>query len=236
MSVPDPGRSAGVCDAPAAAHDPAAAVHLLVVAKEPIPGRVKTRLTPPYSATEAAELATASLSDTLAAVLRTRAVARTVVLDGAPGAWLPAGFSVIPQRGEGLDQRLAAAFEDAEGRGSGPMLLVGMDTPQLTPELLEVCCAALTATGVDAVLGLASDGGWWALGLRHADPSLLLGIPMSTPDTGSLQLERLRAAGLSVELLPELTDVDDAASASSVAAQVPGSRFAVALRLVAAIS
>jgi rSAM/selenodomain-associated transferase 1 len=204
-------------------------VHLIVIAKSPVAGRVKTRLCPPYSPADAARIAEAALTDTLAAVAATPAAARTLVLDGAIGPWLPSGFSVVPQRGNSLDQRLAAAFQDAQSEHSGPVLLVGMDTPQVTPELLTRSAWALSAAGTDAVLGLAQDGGWWALGLREADDALLLGVPMSTPGTGAAQLRRLTEHGLAVSLLAELVDVDDAASASTVAALVPHSRFARAL-------
>ena len=201
-------------------------VHLLVLAKAPVAGRVKTRLCPPYTPEQAAQLAEAALRDTLVAVAATPAVARTVVLEGAPGGWLPEGFAVVPQRGDGLDERLAAAYDDAWARTPAPLLLVGMDTPQVTPALLTAAAAQLLADGTDAVLGLAGDGGWWALGLRRPDASLLVGVPMSTDGTGAAQRTRLAAAGLSVALLPELVDVDDADDAWVVAEQCPGSRFA----------
>ena len=208
-------------------------VHLLVLAKAPVAGRVKTRLCPPFTPHQAAQLADAALRDTLAAVAATPAVCRTVVLDGAPGDWLPEGFAVLRQRGDGLDERLAAAYDDAWTLRPAPLLLVGMDTPQLTPALLTAAAAQLLADGTDAVLGLAGDGGWWALGLRRPDASLLLGVPMSTDRTGAAQGARLAAAGLSVTLLPLLTDVDDADAARSVAAQSPGSRFAAVHRALA---
>ncbi|GAB2471058.1 hypothetical protein GCM10027162_78090 [Streptomyces incanus] len=69
---------------------------LLVIAKEPRPGRVKTRLTPPFTPGQAAELAEAALADTLHAVAATPAARRVLVLDGAPGPWLPPGFDVVP--------------------------------------------------------------------------------------------------------------------------------------------
>ncbi|WP_442942476.1 TIGR04282 family arsenosugar biosynthesis glycosyltransferase [Nonomuraea sp. LP-02] len=201
---------------------------LLVIAKEPVPGRVKTRLTPPFSPEQAAVLAEAALRDSLRAVAATPAAQRVLALDGLPGSWLPQGLVVIPQRGEGLDERLAAAFSDAHRLRPGPVVLIGMDTPQVTPALLEEAGAALTEH--DAVYGPAADGGFWLLGLRRPDPALLLGVPMSRPDTGKLQLDRLERAGLSVRLLPELTDVDTAADAATVAGQAPGSCFAAALR------
>lgn len=199
---------------------------LLVIAKEPRPGRVKTRLTPPFTAREAAELAEAALVDTLHAVAAAPAGRRVLVLDGSPGPWLPPGFDVVPQCPGGLDERLAAAFAGCDG----PALLIGMDTPQVTPELLTVGFG-----DCDAWFGPAEDGGFWALGLASPDPGLLRGVPMSTPVTGAVQRDRLVAAGLRVHDLPLLRDVDTAADAHAVAAAAPRGRFATRLaRLTAA--
>ena len=196
---------------------------LLVIAKEPVPGRVKTRLTPPYTPVQAASIAEAALADTLDAVVRARARRRVLVLDGTrPGHRVPAGVEVIPQRGDGLDERLANAFADVEG----PAVLVGMDTPQVTPALLDEAGRQLVSC--DAVFGPADDGGFWLLGLRRPDPRLIRGVPMSRPDTGACQLRRLSA--LRVATLPTLTDVDTAADAARVAAQAPRTRFAAAVR------
>ncbi|MGH1551355.1 TIGR04282 family arsenosugar biosynthesis glycosyltransferase [Streptomyces sp. L7] len=190
---------------------------LLVIAKEPRPGRVKTRLTPPFTPEEAAALAEASLVDTLHVLLATPARRRVLVLDGAPGPWLPPGFDVVPQCAGGLDERLAAAFAGCDG----PALLIGMDTPQVTPALLTVDFA-----DCDAHFGPAEDGGFWALGLADPDPALLRGVPMSTPTTGAVQRARLTAAGLRVRDLPPLRDVDTAHDAELVAAEAPEGRFA----------
>ena len=202
------------------------AAQIVVLAKEPVPGRVKTRLTPPFTPREAATLAEAALADTLHTVLTVPARRRVLVLDGRPGPWLPAGFDVVPQCGGSLDERLARAFAAVPG----PALLIGMDTPQVTPDLLTVDWPA-----ADAVFGLAVDGGFWALGLRVPDPALLRGVPMSTPSTGAIQRSRLVAAGLSVADLPCLRDVDTAADALAVARQAPRSRFAAQARELAAI-
>jgi glycosyltransferase A (GT-A) superfamily protein (DUF2064 family) len=191
---------------------------LLVIAKEPRPGRVKTRLTPPFTPQEAAALAAAALADTLDAVARTPAHRRVLVLEGTPGPWLPAGFEVVRQCAGGLDERLAAAFASCEG----PALLIGMDTPQVTPDLLTV-----DFTDCDAWFGPAEDGGFWALGLAEPDPALLRGVPMSMPHTGAAQ--RTRLAGLRVRDLPRLRDVDTAYDAELVAKAAPGSRFATEL-------
>ncbi|GAA0354933.1 TIGR04282 family arsenosugar biosynthesis glycosyltransferase [Actinoallomurus spadix] len=200
---------------------PGGPVTLLVIAKEPVPGRVKTRLTPPFTPVQAAALAEAALADTLAAVAATPAARRVLVLAGRPGRWLPEGFEVVPQRGGGLDERLANAFADA----GGPAVLVGMDTPQVTPARLTRAARSLGEG--DAVFGPAADGGFWLLGLRRPDPRLLLGVPMSRPDTGACQ--RARLCGLRVTTLGTLTDVDTAADAVRVAGQAPGTRFAAAL-------
>lgn len=204
------------------------AVTLIVLAKAPIAGRSKTRLCPPCTPIQAAVLAQAALRDTLAAVAATPVRRRVLVLEGHPGSWLPAGFTVLPQRGEGLDERLAAAFDDV----GGPALLVGMDTPQLTPELLAEAIRALDSPGVDAVLGPAEDGGYWAIGLRSAGAHRFLGVPMSEPTTGAAQLARLRDEGLHVRLLQPERDVDHWADAVEVARATPGSHFADAVATV----
>ncbi|WP_066370094.1 TIGR04282 family arsenosugar biosynthesis glycosyltransferase [Herbidospora mongoliensis] len=192
---------------------------LLVIAKEPVPGRVKTRLTPPFTPSEAAALAEASLADTLAVAMATPADRHVLVLDGSPGPWTPPGLEILPQCGGGLDERLAAAFASCRG----PALLIGMDTPQVTPGLL---APALDFGAYDAWFGPADDGGFWALGLRDPDPALLLGVPMSVPETGAAQRARLRH--LRVGELPGLRDVDTARDAEAVAAKAPWTRFAAA--------
>ena len=204
---------------------PEPAITLLVIAKQPVPGRVKTRLVPPCTYEQAAALAEAALADTLHTAAMVPARRRVLVLDGEPGPWLPDGFDIVPQCDGPLDERLAAAFAAVRG----PALLIGMDTPQVTPDLLTVDWGA-----ADAVFGPASDGGFWALGLRVPDPALLRGVPMSTSQTGAIQRARLLAAGLRVTDLPQLRDVDTAADAVAVARQAPLSRFAARAREFAA--
>jgi uncharacterized protein len=205
--------------------------HVLVMAKEPVPGRAKTRLCPPLTPTEAASVAEAALADTLTAVAACGSDRQLLALDGEPGLWLPPGFSVIRQRGEGLSARLAAAWRDADGPG----VQIGMDTPQVTPELLDACLAATAERAVSATLGLACDGGWWALGLSERwDVDVFAGVPMSTPVTGACQLANLRAHGHRVGELPGLLDVDTMADARRVAAAVPAGRFARRLDMLAA--
>ncbi|MDI2031816.1 DUF2064 domain-containing protein [Saccharopolyspora sp. TS4A08] len=208
---------------------------LLVVAKAPVPGLAKTRLCPPATPEQAAELAAASLLDTLDAVHATPATHPVVALTGeidraARAAELRSRLrttTLLAQRGADFPQRLAAAHADTARLGL-PVLQIGMDTPQVTAGLLAEARDRLR--GADAVLGPAADGGWWAIGFR--DPraaALLAGIPTSRADTGRRTLLALREAGLRVAALPELTDVDTMPDARAVAAGIPGSRFAEAL-------
>ena len=197
---------------------------LAVIAKSPVAGRAKTRLCPPCTAPQAASLAEASLRDTLAAAAAADCDRRLLVLDGEPGPWIDPAFELIRQRGEGLGERLAFAFEDA----GGPTVLIGMDTPQVTAEMLDRALAVLGTAGTDAVLGPAIDGGYWAIGLRRPDRRAFAGVPMSSPETGRRQLQRLRELGLRVRTLRALRDVDLIEDAEAVAAEGAGPRFAAA--------
>jgi rSAM/selenodomain-associated transferase 1 len=201
------------------------ATAIIVIAKAPVAGRVKTRLCPPCTPPEAAALAAAALADTLDVVSATPAAARVLALDGPPGPWIPNGWVVVPQLGSGLDERLANAFAAV----TGPALLIGMDTPQVSPTLLADAARALHAPNVDAVLGPAADGGWWLIGLHRADARAFLGVPMSTGHTGACQLGRLQDLGLRTTMLPELRDIDAYADALAVSRMIPRSRFANAL-------
>jgi rSAM/selenodomain-associated transferase 1 len=193
---------------------------LLVIAKDPRPGRCKTRLCPPCRPEQAAELAAAALRDTLDVVSAAPADRRVLVLDGDGERWHRPGLEIIPQRGDGLAQRLSNAFADV----GQPALLVGMDTPQLTVELLSDGLAALACH--DAVLGPAVDGGYWSIGIRSADAAVFAGVPMSSDETFACQRRRLVELGLSTYEQPQLRDVDTIADARTVAALAPHSRFA----------
>ena len=206
---------------------------LLIMAKSPVPGQVKTRLCPPLTAEEAADVAAASLLDTLEAALSTPGAVPVVALAGVVGREdvrdALAECVVIPQRGRSFAERLVHAHADIARFGM-PVLQIGMDTPQVTPSLLESC-----AEFEEAALGFALDGGWWALGLR--DPlraEVLRDVPMSRADTGARTLDALQ--GLKVRTLPMLSDVDTMVDARAVAAQVPHSRFATTLADVAAVA
>jgi rSAM/selenodomain-associated transferase 1 len=200
------------------------------MAKTPVAGRVKTRLCPPCTHEQAAALAAAALRDTMAAAAMTGGARCVLALDGDDHAWGGEGFEVLVQRGRDLGERLAAVFDDV----GVPALAIGMDTPQVTPALLEAALASLGRPDVDAVLGPATDGGYWAIGLRVPCPDAFAGVPMSAPDTGARQRARLEDAGLRVAELSALRDVDTLEDARAVAAAAPGTRFAAELAAIEA--
>jgi hypothetical protein len=200
-------------------------VAVAVIAKAPVPGKVKTRLCPPCTPDEAAAIAEAALRDTLDAVVATAAGRRVVVLDGARPDWIEDDLEVLAQRGGGLDERLACAFEDL----GCPAVIIGMDTPQVSSVVLDDVVATLCRDDVEAVLGPANDGGYWVLGLCRPDPELLLGVPMSVAHTHDAQLARLAERGLRVAAAPQLTDLDTFDEAVEVAAVARGARFGAAV-------
>jgi uncharacterized protein len=211
------------------------AVTALVVAKAPEPGKAKTRLAATVGDEVAAQIAAAALLDTLDAATAAPVTARVVALTGdldaaCCGAEIRSrleSFIVIGQRGTDFADRLANAHADAGAAGEGrPVLQIGMDTPQVTAELLAACARRLLQA--PAVLGPARDGGWWILGLREpAAAQCLRSVPMSQDDTGDLTAKALRDIGVDVELVETLADVDvvdDVAAVRDVCAE--DSRFA----------
>lgn len=212
-------------------------VTVLVVAKAPIPGLAKTRLAATVGDRTAADIAAAALLDTLDAVAATPVTHRVVAMTGELDQACRAGeihdrladFTVIAQRGDGFADRLANAHADA-ATARQPVLQIGMDTPQVSAELLTGCARRLLQ--VPAVLGLARDGGWWVLGVADgASAGCLRDVPMSRADTGAVTLGAFEHTGISVSLVEELHDVDTVDDIPAVrAACSPSSRFAQVTR------
>lgn len=220
---------------------------VLVLAKAPVAGRVKTRLMPPATAEGAAGVAAAALLDTLDAAL---AVPDTEVLVALEGEIAHAqrhteltetlgATTVVHQRGDSLGERITAAHDDlARLFPDAASVQIGMDTPQVDSGLLADALGLVAGPAplADAALGLALDGGWWALAL--ADPRLagvVRDVPTSRDDTGRRTLAALRAGrrGLDpgrVLELPPLSDVDTADDAAAVSELVPAGRFARAVQ------
>ncbi|KUH87954.1 MULTISPECIES: DUF2064 domain-containing protein [unclassified Mycobacterium] len=215
-------------------------VTVLVVAKAPVPGLAKTRLAASIGATAAADIAAAALLDTLDAVAAAPVERRVVAMTGdlnraSRGDEIRcrlADFTVLAQRGADFAERLANAHADAS---TGiPVLQIGMDTPQVSADLLADCGRGLIDT--DAVLGLAEDGGWWVLGVsRPSMADCLRTVPMSRPDTGAMTLAALRSDGVDVAMVDVLADFDTLDDIDVVRRKcLPQSRFAHAAKAVRA--
>ncbi|MDI9952970.1 DUF2064 domain-containing protein [Rhodococcus sp. IEGM 1305] len=207
-------------------------VAVLVVAKAPVPGFAKTRLARDVGDARAADLAAASLLDTLDAVTGAGVAQRVVAMTGDLGRAVRGTdiasaldcFTVLPQRGENFAARLVNAHADTFDAFGLPILQIGMDTPQVTAGLLAESADLLTERRGRCVLGPAEDGGWWILGVPDAVATEAIGsVPTSSPDTGRLTREALLAAGAEVLSLPTLRDVDYATDVAPVAALCPES-------------
>ncbi len=211
-------------------------VRALVVAKAPVPGQVKTRLGAEIGMARAAEVAAASLLDTLAACTAAFGAAQchlalagdlTEAVSEAAIRAAMGGWTVFPQRGSGFAERLVHAHADLAARGPGAVVQIGMDTPQVTAAQLADSAAPLEQEEVDAVLGPAPDGGWWVLALRDPHAASPLGrVAMSTPHTCLDTRRALEAAGLRVGTTAELRDVDTVADGDAVVALAPHGHFA----------
>jgi uncharacterized protein len=203
-------------------------VQIVVLANEPRADLMDGRMSPPWTLGQAAEIRQAALADTLDTIAAISASRRVLALEGRPGPWLPPDFDVLAQRGGALGNVLFGTFEDCFHVSSDSVLLLGMDTPQVTADQLLTVRMLLESTA-DAVLGLTPGGGTWLIGLNHLHPDAFSGVPASNDDTGRAQVERLRNCGYRVSLTDELRELDDAADAVEIAAQMPGSRTAAAV-------
>ena len=179
-----------------------------VMAKAPVAGRVKTRLTPPLRPEQAAALASAMLIDTwsvAAALPGARALlARAGDADRFPAEL--AGVDAVDQRGADLGARIESSIAAALERG-GPALVIGSDLPGIAIAHLASAAGALATA--DAVLGPSADGGYYLIGARRWRPGLLDNLPWSSPETREATRARLQAAGWTVAGAPPFDDVDD---------------------------
>ena len=209
---------------------------VLIMAKVPIPGLVKTRLAATEGPVRAARLATAALLDTLEACATVFDPDRCHIalsgqleaLNGSELAERLRSWQVHTQQGAGLGARIANAHRELHLMSTGPVVQIGMDTPHVSAAILR-SVGRIAATG-DPVLGLADDGGWWVLATSVASQvDGLERVPMSTPETGRRTWELLRRGG-TVAVAPAMRDVDDAGDAEHVASLAPSTRFARAWR------
>lgn len=193
----------------AAASDSRSAEKLIIFLKAPRPGQVKTRLAEVIGP-QAACVAYRRLVELLLNQLRElpfvelRHSPDNAASEIAP--WLAAGWNRRPQGVGDLGQRLVAAFDDAFARDAERVAAIGSDCPYVTAEDIRAAWSALSRC--DVVLGPAGDGGYWLIGLRSAQPELFHDIPWSTDQVLRTTMIRIQTAGLSVQLLRTLEDVD----------------------------
>lgn len=188
---------------------------LIVFAKHPVPGRVKTRLTPPLTPEEAAELYRCMLLDTLAKVRALPHVRGYLFYQEEPAALpyfqgIAADFVLLPQQGYDLGARMAGAFREVLSRGHQRVVIVGTDAPDLPAAYLHQAFRAVAEESVDVVFGPSSDGGYYLLALKTLPDCLFEGIAWSTGTVLAESLARAEEAGLRGYLLPEWHDVDTA--------------------------
>ena len=210
---------------------------VLVIAKAPAPGRSKTRLVPPLSHAQAAELQTALLLDTVAGC-RAEDVEVAVLyageIDVAPlRALLGDDTRLVAQRGRGLGAALASALED--GLAAGPLAIVSSDIPGVPPGAVRGAFAALAA-GADVVLGPSPDGGYWLIAMRAFDPAPFDDVPWSTPAVLGVTRERCAAAGLRVVELESWRDMDTLVDLEFAATEIDARVAPRTAALVAALA
>lgn len=182
---------------------------LIVFLKAPIPGQVKTRL----AASLGPAAAAAAYRSMVNQLLQNLSSLPNVELRFAPdhahpeiAVWLQASWRAVPQGDGDLGVRLNRAFADAFSRSSDPVIVIGSDCPTISPNDIHLAAAKLRDH--DIVLGPAADGGYWLIGMRQFEPSILSQIPWSTARVLTQTLARVQSAGLSVSLLREQSDID----------------------------
>jgi rSAM/selenodomain-associated transferase 1 len=186
---------------------------LIIFAKEPRPGQVKTRLSPPLSPEAAAQLYHCFIEDILDEMARVPKV-RLAVAFSPPTAevWFrrlaPPGTNLLPQEGANLGERMAQAFARNFAAGFGPILLRGSDVPDLPAAMVSEAAAVLAAGQAQVVLGPATDGGYHLVGLTEPQPRLFQGPAWSSSTVLADTLSLARQLGLRVHLLPPWPDID----------------------------
>lgn len=195
-----------------------------VMIKAPRAGASKTRLVPPLTHDEAAALSACFLRDTtdnIARIARSERAAGVAVYtpvgtEAAFDGLLPAGFSLLAQRGEAFGDRLFHAAHDLLAVGYESLCLIDADSPTLPTALLLQAVNALARASDRVVLGPTADGGYYLIGLKQAHRHLFTDVEWSTARVLAQTVARAAEINLAVELLPAWYDVDDAASLSAL--------------------
>ena len=187
---------------------------LVIMTKAPEPGRSKTRLVPPLSYAEAADLARALLVDQLENVARFEGARLFITFtpENAAGffeGFIPQGFTCFPQRGESLGERMSHAFEHLFASAFDNILLIGSDLPALPLAWFDQAYGLLERSAADIVLGPSADGGYYLVGMSRIIP-IFEDIGWSRGDVLGQTIRKLADVGLKHELLPECYDIDTA--------------------------
>lgn len=188
---------------------------LLIFAKQPCPGRVKTRLVPPLCPEEAAELYRCMLFDTMAKVGALSEAEKIIFFEPSPGAGTSfrAAFPDVrcfPQEGAALGERLENAFGKVFGLGVELAAVIGTDSPDLPLSHLEESFRVLEDNAADVVFGPATDGGYYLLAMKSFLPGVFRGIPWSTERVLEKSIDAVESAGLRAGCLPVWHDLDTA--------------------------
>ncbi|HET6567654.1 MAG TPA: TIGR04282 family arsenosugar biosynthesis glycosyltransferase [Rhodothermales bacterium] len=195
---------------------------LLIFAKAPVPGRVKTRLVPDLSPMQAADLYRAFLLDALAQYAEFGVALRLYVappLEELPPDTAPSGVSLHSQQGNGLGERMQRAFIETFAAGYGRVVVVGTDHPSLPSDFISLAFEALE-TPLSICIGPSEDGGYYLLGMNDVYPGLFQDMSYSHPDVFADTMERIEQTRADVTILPAWYDVDTAADLDRLASDL----------------
>ena len=194
------------------------------MAKAPVAGQVKTRLCPPLSVQDAAELSRCFLLDKIGQVLQVTRAEPVVAYapEDAAGVFetLAPGFTLLPQRGDDLTARLVSILGRLLAGGCEAAIMIDSDTPTLPVERLESAVTLAGSGEHDLVLGPSEDGGYYLIGLRRLRTELFEGMPWSTPAVFEETLRRADVLGLRTAQLPPWYDVDTAVDLERLTAEL----------------
>jgi rSAM/selenodomain-associated transferase 1 len=196
-----------------------------VMTKVPGVTVVKSRLHASLGEARATELYRCFLLDCLDAVATLREVTGVVAFtppeaEALMRALAPPALRLVPQRGADLGERLSNILADLLGRGHAGAIAVDSDSPTLPMAYLAEAATVLSGATCDVVLGPCEDGGYYLVGLRCPQPALFEGIPWSTDAVFAMTVDRARARGLSVHVLPQWFDVDTEADLRRLQAEL----------------
>jgi uncharacterized protein len=186
---------------------------IIIMAKVPRIGTVKTRLLPVLNELQCVELSICFLQD---AVKKAKTISSNVIVAFSPPdgkneleTLLQENVLLTEQRGTDLGERMQSAFEFAENKGFSPMIMIGTDSPNFPPEFLQMAIDAFENEGTKCVLGGTKDGGYYLIGLRNRTDGLFANVEWSSENTFRQTAENaLRLFGSEPFQIPDRFDVD----------------------------